>query len=142
MADSNEMDRKWLRKGDEGEAALPLTIVAFHRPVISPGPHGATRSYRRLPKLLGCRGVDLVLNGDDHLYARSRRIRGTRYVVTGGGGQRLYECRNPLPRFPRVCVERHHFLYVVAGRHKIRIRAVGAEPPLLDKFKIRRRSRR
>jgi len=35
-------------------------------------------------------GVDLVFSGHDHVYERTVPIRGVTYVVSGGGGKRLY----------------------------------------------------
>ncbi len=76
-----------------------------------------------MPRLFRRRGVDLVLNGHDHLYTVTKPLRKIRYVVTGGGGKDLYPCGPPL-RVTDVCVERFHFLYVIARRHHIRVKAV------------------
>jgi 3',5'-cyclic AMP phosphodiesterase CpdA len=123
MFDSNTVNRRWLRRATRAHKAR-WTIVVFHHPVYSPGTgHGSTPGFRPwMPRLFRRRGVDLVLNGHDHIYAVSKRLRRIRYVVTGGGGAPLYGCSRPW--FTRFCRERHHFLYVVARRHRINVKAV------------------
>ena len=37
-------------------------------------------------------GVDLVLNGHDHVFSATKELKKIRYVVTGGGGASLYGC--------------------------------------------------
>jgi hypothetical protein len=124
IADSNKLALPWLRRATKPRAGERWTVVAFHHPVYSPGPHGSTPGFSpALPRLFSRRGVDLVLNGHDHLYSASRSFGGTRYVVTGGGGAPLYDCSRPW--FTKRCFERHHFLYVVVARDRIRVRAVG-----------------
>ena len=130
MWESNYSDKEWLRTHLGRD---DWTIVAFHHPVFSPGPHGGTSGYRpRLPRLFARKGVDLVLNGHDHLYARIPEKRRVRYVVTGGGGAGLYECENE--QVAELCLERHHFLYVVVREGRILVRAVPIEGRPLDSF--------
>jgi hypothetical protein len=137
MADSNSLRPGWLRRAtrDRGQR---WTIVAMHHPVYSPGPHGSTPGFRPLlPRLFARRGVDLVLNGHDHLYSVTRPLRRIRYVVTGGGGASLYPCHEAW--FTRTCRSKHHFLYVVARRRFIRVRAVGVRGGAFERFRTRGR---
>jgi hypothetical protein len=123
IADSNALDVAWLRERLRTTAEDRWTIVAFHHPVYSPGPHGPTPGFgSRLARLFSRRGVDLVLNGHDHLYSVSRPVKGVRYVVTGGGGRELDTCERK--GVAATCKSRNHFLYVVAGRRRIRVQAV------------------
>lgn len=129
IADSNGLNRRWLRRAltpDEGDR---WTIVVFHHPVYSSGTgHGSTPGFRsRLPRMFRRKGVDLALAGHDHVYFASRRIRGVRYVVTGGGGGPLYGCANRW--FTARCESRHHFLSVTAGSDHIRAKAVPPSGP-------------
>jgi hypothetical protein len=78
-------------------------------------------------------GVDLVLNGHDHIYAVTKNLSGIRYVVTGGGGAYEYGCTTKW--FSAKCVVRHHFLYVRAGRRRIVVRAVPSAGPPFDRFR-------
>ncbi|MDQ3983267.1 MAG: metallophosphoesterase, partial [Actinomycetota bacterium] len=92
MIDSNNVDMGFLRSATQAEEGDLWTIVVMHHPVYSPGDgHGSEPGFRpTLPRLFRDRGVDLVLQGHDHLYAVTKPLRGIRYVVTGGGGAGLY----------------------------------------------------
>jgi predicted phosphodiesterase len=134
MADSNRpMDFTWLRQATRAQEGDRWTIVVFHHPVHSPAAqHGPSPWLQDLPELFARRGVDLVLNGHDHLYAVTEPLDRIRYVVTGGGGAGLYDC---LPSaVTEVCIERHHFLYVVAGEDRISVRAVPTSGVAFDRF--------
>lgn len=129
MWESNYSDRDWLRRNLGND---DWTIVSFHHPVYSPGPHGPTPGYRPgLPRLFARRGVDLVLNAHDHLYARMPAKRRVRYLVTGGGGAGLYDCERDTAE---LCLERYHFLYVVVRDDRILIRAVPLKGTPIDYF--------
>ena len=123
IADSMRLRVEWLRRSLTAQPGDNWTIAIFHHPVYSPGFHGSTPGFRALlPRLLRRKGVDLVLNGHDHIYSYTRPLRRIRYVVTGGGGAPLYPCS---PRwFARMCREIHHFLYVAAHPRRIWVRAV------------------
>lgn len=130
MVNSNAIKREWLRRAARPEVGDLWTVVAFHHPVYSPGPHGSTRGFRPwMPRLFRSRGVDIVFNGHDHLYSVSKPMRQIRYVVTGGGGAGLYTCDDRW--FTAVCRSRHHFVYVRVGAERIRVRAV---PPHGEPF--------
>lgn len=134
IANSNRLNRTWLRKRTKPEAGDLWTVVLFHHPVFSPGAHGSTPGFVDLPDLFARRGVDLVLNGHDHLYASIKRQLGVQYIVTGGGGATLYPC---LPAyFTDVCEERHHFLYVEVGLDKLTVTAVPDQGPPIDRIEI------
>jgi len=127
VADSNRLDREWLSDATRARPLDRWTIVVFHFPVFSPGTiRGSTPGYRPdLPRLFARRGVDLVLNGHDHLYAVTKPMRRIRYVVTGGGGGGLYPCGDAW--FSARCSSRYHFLYVVASPTELRVKAVGTD---------------
>ncbi len=133
IADSNPLKRKALRKRLPPEPGDVWTVVVFHAPVYSPGAHGSTPGYRRwVPRLLERHGVDLVLNGHDHVYALSKPLKGIRYVVTGGGGAPLYACTEK--SFSARCDSRHHFLSVFVSEELITVRAVPIKGPPFQKF--------
>ena len=135
MVNSNDLDRAWLERHLDPPAEDRWTIVAFHHPVFSPGLHGSTPGFEDLHDLFLRNGVDLVLNGHDHIYAVTKATDGLRYVVTGGGGAPLYPC---LPSaLADVCEERHHFLFVQAGGERISAWAVPVEGPPFDSFTTR-----
>jgi hypothetical protein len=132
MVDSNTLRKRWLRRRLPAEEGDRWTVVAFHFPVFSSGPHGSTPGFRpSLHRMFRRHGVDLVLTGHDHHYEVTKKLKGIRYVVTGGGGAELYPCGKSW--FTARCHKRHHFLYVRAGDERIRVTAV---PPNGDPFHI------
>ncbi|HEX2240601.1 MAG TPA: metallophosphoesterase [Actinomycetota bacterium] len=136
VVNSNALDYEWLADATRARVEDRWTIVAFHHPVFSAGLHGSTPGFRpSLPRLFQRRGVDLVLNGHDHLYLATKKLRGIRYVVTGGGGATLYPCN---PRwFVAFCIPRHHFLYVSLFADRIEVKAIPLTGPPFHAFSTR-----
>jgi 3',5'-cyclic AMP phosphodiesterase CpdA len=137
IADSNPLDKSWLRRAAARREGDRWVVVAFHHPVYSGGTeHGSTVGFEDVSRMLARRDVDLVLNGHDHIYSASRRMEGgVRYVVTGGGGAPLYGCTSR--SYIRRCVSRHHFLYVTASEEELRVRAVPRNGKPFHRFTIR-----
>ncbi|MDR9855812.1 phosphodiester glycosidase family protein [Paenibacillus sp. VCA1] len=92
-----EEQQQWLEK-DLAATTKPWKIAIFHR-----GPYGSiydTAEIRRLwAPVLEKHGVDLVLNGHDHIYLRTYPMldnkivedgQGTTYVVAGSTGPKFY----------------------------------------------------
>lgn len=134
MIDSNNVNMDFLRRATPTEEGDDWTIVSMHHPVYSPGDgHGSEPGFRpRLPRLFRKRGVDLVLQGHDHIYAATKSLKGIRYVVTGGGGAGLYGCTSK--SFSAKCAERHHFLYVTATADELTIQAVPPKGKVFHEF--------
>ncbi len=134
MADSNDMDFAWLRRALTPVGGDRWTVVAFHHPVYATGAYGPTPGFTpRLPRMFRRKGVDLVLNGHEHQYSVTRALRGIRYAVTGGGGASIRACGTPA-WFTDVCMERIHFLEIVAGPDIIEVRALPSTGRAIDSF--------
>jgi acid phosphatase len=134
MADSNNMRFEWLRSALRTSAADRWTVVVFHHPVYATGEYGPTPGFSpRLPRMFRRKGVDLVLNGHEHQYSATKELRRIRYVVTGGGGASIRDC-GERAWFTATCIERFHFLEVVAGPERIEVRAVPARGPAIHRF--------
>ena len=129
----------------------PFTVVAFHHPPITSGPHGAlnddgtprewpmAQGREFLMPLFEQHGVDLVLNGHDHFYERSYS-QGTYYVVTGGGGAPLYAVGgNPNPH-QQVARSVHHYVALDITSDELILTAIDAEGEEFDRFVIAARS--
>jgi tartrate-resistant acid phosphatase type 5 len=85
-----EAQQAWLK--DELERSdKAFQVVYFHHPPFTPGPHGDT-DYMKWDFHLW--GVDVVLSGHDHIYARMEHPdeEGLHYIVNGVGGNSLYSC--------------------------------------------------
>lgn len=134
FADSTALDRAWLSQALQTRPDDRWTIVVFHHPVYTAGTYRAAAARLRpeLPRLFEERGVDLVLNGHDHLYFASKSLKRIRYVVTGGGGATLYRCTHAW--YSAGCQARNHFLYVVAGPERIIVRAIPTSGPPFHRF--------
>lgn len=138
MVDSNDLDLGWVEAATRPRAADRWTVVAFHHPVYSAGDgHGSTPGFAEaLRPIFEENGVDLVLNGHDHVYSVTKEIRGIRYVVTGGGGARAYGCLD----VPMVveCVARPHFLEVTASPTQLLVTAVPDSGRPFHRFVVER----
>lgn len=95
----------WLRE-DLATHTSPCAAAIFHHPLFTVGPNGPTPETRDLWRVLYEAGVDIIINGHDHLYERfapqtpdgvSDPLRGVREFVVGTGGAELYRFSRPLP---------------------------------------------
>lgn len=74
------------------------TLAYWHRPLFSSGPNGNNPDVRDLWRTLSDSGVDVVLNGHDHMYERFApqdldgrpSATGIREFIAGTGGAHLY----------------------------------------------------
>jgi hypothetical protein len=89
---------QWLEQ-DLSSNTATCTVAYFHYPLFSSSLNGPTAAVRDLWRLLHDRGVDVVLNGHDHVYerfapqdpdGRADPARGIRQFVVGTGGASLY----------------------------------------------------
>lgn len=134
MADSNNMNFEWLRSALTPKATDRWTVVAFHHPVYATGEYGPTPGFTpRLPRMFRRNGVDLVLNGHEHQYSVTKNLGGIRYAVTGGGGASIRDCGEPA-WFTSICLERFHFLEIVAGPDRIEVKAIPPKGPAFHRF--------
>lgn len=108
----------WVRSCDPGEAQMDwlqdelrdhphtCTLAAWHHPRWSSGLHGNDANVGAFVRLLGRRGVDVILNGHDHHYERFARRgptgaadpSGFSQFIVGTGGAQLYPIGKPAPK--------------------------------------------
>ena len=85
---------QWL-ESDLAASTATLKFVFFHHALYTTGLHAGDPSLPAMKAMLepifDRYDVDLVFNGHDHAYERSRPITGTIYIVSGGGGAGLYD---------------------------------------------------
>jgi hypothetical protein len=78
--------------------------------------------------------VDLVFSGHDHVYERTVPIMGVTYVVSGGGGRRLYPAGHG--ELTASSVSAHHAVLVrVSGRHLL-LEAVEIGGKVVDRLEL------
>jgi hypothetical protein len=122
-----------------------FTLAAFHHAPVTSGPHGRRLddgTFREWPldqlrrfimPLFEIYGVDLVLNGHDHLYERSQ-VNGVTYVVTGGGGAPLYAIDSSENPHQQVAVSENHYATIDVSRTSLTLTAIGVDGSMLDWF--------
>jgi hypothetical protein len=95
---SGSAQYNWL-VNDLSSTTKPWKIVMQHEPGWGAGTHSNNTSIQSaLHPLFKQYGVDLIVNGHNHNYARAL-VENKNYVTTGGGGASLY---TPDPSWPNV----------------------------------------
>ncbi len=132
---TNQSQLAWL-DGALARSTSVWKIAVFHQPAYSCGKHQSTPEVQqRWVGLFERYGVDLVLNGHDHDYQRFAPIGGVTYVVTGGGGAKLYgvgDCPAGTPRPIAYNDDVHQFVYVSATSSQLKAQAVASDGRVLD----------
>lgn len=91
-------EERWLRH-DLATHPARCTLAYWHEPRFSSGPHGQEPVYDDFWRTLYAAGVDIVLNGHDHIYerfapqdpdAQPDPARGIRAFIVGTGGKDHY----------------------------------------------------
>jgi 3',5'-cyclic AMP phosphodiesterase CpdA len=126
----------WLKQ-DLETSKEKWKIVLFHHPPFSSGEHGGdTAVAAALSPLFETNGVDLVLNGHDHVYERNQEINGVDYIVTGGGGRATYS-RDTLNPYSKVFASENHFVGLKVYPDKISVRAIDKRGYEIDAYTIK-----
>ena len=131
---------RWLRERLTLASALEdaWIITVHHHPVYSTGPHGPEPSMvRDLKGLYEEFGVDLVLQGHDHIYERAT-LDGVTYVVTGGGGAPLYTPPTAMQEPTKVRASTHHWVRVLVSKAQLRLEAIDVDGNTIDDFIVPR----
>jgi acid phosphatase type 7 len=117
-------------------AARKLWRVAFlHRSPYGSSRHGGDEKVREdLEPLFVKYGVDLVFSGHDHVYERTVPIRGVTYVVSGGGGRRLYPAGKG--ELTASSVSAHHAVLVRVDGRCLLLEAVEVGGKVVDRFDL------
>jgi hypothetical protein len=96
---ASSREERWLRRDLARNRGARCTLAYWHEPRFSSGPHGQEPVYDDLWQDLYAAGVDVVLNGHDHVYerfapqdpdAQPDPARGIREFVVGTGGRSHY----------------------------------------------------
>ncbi|HEU5181199.1 MAG TPA: metallophosphoesterase family protein [Candidatus Polarisedimenticolia bacterium] len=151
-------ETEWLVADLERSAHDPLhpwRVVFFHFPPFSSGAHGSWMDGRKVwSPIFDQFGVSLVIGGHDHLYERTWPVSASGrvsresyddpdspvYVVTGGGGEKLYTFAGDPPEWSAFrAISKETLRVTVAGRY-MTISAIRRDGSLLDTFTLRRES--
>jgi 3',5'-cyclic AMP phosphodiesterase CpdA len=122
---------QWLSKALSESNAI-WKVVYFHEPIYAPGgghqPEGDLR--QGIEKIMMAGGVQLVLAGHDHFYARLKPENGINYIISGGGGRDLVTPREG-PVVSTVA-RKYHFTYFEVFPDQMTFQAVAASGEPLD----------
>lgn len=135
----------WLR-AVFADPAVRWRFVSFHHPPYTAGPHHDDVAVQRaIVPALEAAGVDIVFNGHDHMYERSKPLRGGHvvepdegvvYVVTGAGGAKLYEIQpDHEDLFATLVDSVHSFTVVSIYGDTLELRQIGPDGKTLDTWK-------
>jgi purple acid phosphatase-like protein/calcineurin-like phosphoesterase family protein len=123
-------------------AGAPWKLVLHHRPMYSSGTtHGSNLDLRAIwAPVVDAHQVDLVLNGHEHNYERTRPLRGdkvqataamgTTYVIAGSAGAPLYDVGTS--DFTAVSKKTYSFLVLKARVGKLVLSAYDGGGAVLD----------
>jgi hypothetical protein len=126
----------WLDR-DLSSSDKPWKIVFAHKPPFSSGDHGSDSAFRSyFVPAMSKYGVQLVLNGHDHDYERTKPIAGTTYVVTGGGGRSTRSVG--ASEFTAFSEDVLHFAEVEVGQNDLIVHAIDATGLEFDSARIPR----
>jgi 3',5'-cyclic AMP phosphodiesterase CpdA len=152
--DRQEEQAKWLdRVLRERPETSPWTILTFHHPIYSTAKGRDNAELRKLwQPIFDQHGVDLVLQGHDHTYARMGprlaenlpsglsvrdQHRGTVYVVSVSGPKMYFLEREPV--MARAAEDTQMFQVVTVDGPSLRYEARTATGTLYDAFELRKR---
>lgn len=131
---SPQKQKVWLEH-DLAATRQPWKIVFFHRPIYSSSNHGSDEKIRAdLEPIFIRHKVSMIFNGHDHNYERTVPIGGVTYVVTGGGGKRLYKAgRNVWTAFSKKV---HHVVLVRVDGERLSLEAVEPDGTVMDRLDL------
>src|SRR5215218_2558541 len=130
-ASEPEEQRDFLER-DLAATRKRLRVVFLHRSPYGSSRHGGDGRVREdLEPLFARHGVDVVLSGHDHVYERTVPIKGVTYVVSGGGGRRLYPAGGSARTASSVSA--HHAVLVRVGGRHLSLEAVEAGGKVVDR---------
>lgn len=158
LAGSTQVE--WLKSDLEGvdRSKTPWIFVMHHRSTYSCGNHGSDLDLRKAwQPIFDQHQVDVVLSGHDHMYERSKPIRGlsgstgkiaaagpkgtpvkgsgTLYLVTGGAGAPLYDVGKNCDH-TYVTEKTRNYVLVDLDGPKIHVRALRLDGTLVDDFEF------
>lgn len=114
------------------------TVVTFHHPIYSTAVRRDNKELRALLQPIFDRyKVDLVLNGHDHVYGRTRLVGGTVYVASVAGVK--FYAKDRKPEFDRVAEDTQLFQVVRVSGNRLRYESRMASGALYDTFELTKR---
>jgi 3',5'-cyclic AMP phosphodiesterase CpdA len=129
----------WLERTLAAQPTPSWRFVFFHHPPFSDGLHSGSPVTRSalVPAFERAR-VDVVFCGHDHDYQRTEPIRGVTYIVSGGGGARLYPRRRRSPSTAIFYNKRHGFVVADINGGTLTLRYLDTSGETVDSATLRK----
>jgi acid phosphatase type 7 len=107
----------------------------LHKSPYGSSRHGGDEEVREdLEPLFVKHGADLVFSGHDHVYERTVPITGVTYVVSGGGGRRLYLAGNG--ELTASSVSAHHAVLVRVSGSRLLLETLEVGGKVVDRLEL------
>ncbi len=125
----------WLSKELSASKAL-WKVVYFHEPIYAPGgghePEGELK--QGIEKILVASGVQMILAGHSHFYARLKPQEGITHIISGGGGRSLKTpTESPITAS---IAKQYHFVYFEVFPDQLTFKAIPVSGSPLDEGMI------
>ena len=131
--EEKDLQQAWLEKQLASPRA-PFTVVVGHHPVYSDAKHGDTgQLVKHLAPLLEKAGVHLYLSGHDH-DLQHLELEGlkTSFVISGGGGARLYPHNKVRPN--STAIETYGFSHLSIANERLFVRHIDPNGKIVHAF--------
>ncbi|WP_026103352.1 metallophosphoesterase [Pseudanabaena sp. PCC 6802] len=123
----------WLEESLAASDA-PWKIVFGHHPIYSSGFYGNTQAFiDDLSPLFAKYNVQLYLCGHDHNYERSKDIKGTTYIVHGGGAHTRSVGKSATTAY---AIAKRSFVALEVYEKRIVTEAIGTDGKVFDRGEI------
>jgi acid phosphatase type 7 len=130
---SSSKEQKAFLERDLATTRKRWKVVFLHRSPHGSSRHGGDDKVRYdLEPVFARHGVDLVFAGHDHVYERTVPTRGVTYVVSGGGGRRLYPAGKG--RLTACSKSIHHAVLVHVDGEYLSLEATESDGTVFDRF--------
>src|SRR5215204_7653307 len=132
---SNPEEQRDFLERDLATTRKRWKVAFLHRSPYGSSRHGGDEKVREdLEPLFVKHGVDLVFSGHDHVYERTVPIRGVTYVVSGGGGRRLYPAGNG--ELTASSVSAHHAVLVRISGSRLLLETLEVGGKVVDRLEL------
>jgi predicted phosphodiesterase len=132
---SNPEEQRDFLERDLATTRKRWTVAFLHRSPYGSSRHGGDEKVREdLEPLFVKHGVDLIFSGHDHVYERTVPITGVTYVVSGGGGRRLYPAGNG--ELTASSVSAHHAVLVRVSGSRLLLETLEVGGKVVDRSEL------
>ncbi len=122
----------WLKK-DLAASQKPWKFILLHEPGWSAGPHDNDLTVQRVIQPMAVAyGVQVILAGHNHNYARAE-VEGVTHITSGGGGAPLYDTENGWPRVISRIKAYHYIKFSIRGDN-LTVQVLSPQGEILDEF--------